>query len=180
MEDTGPCKVAEKKEETALVDASRSQRKETDNMDIDAIRGCLGKVREYFFNDLRLEAEVQQFCKDRIDKIDLSSGEINGEQALHYTEMHRDFSLLFERRLSDAVDRYGDGVTLGQFMRFLGIVSDSLNEKQEKNTGAIIVDDDDRSFLETLFAIFDYEAFMILMRETKRGNKWTIDGMFSR
>ena len=35
-------------------------------------------------------------------------------------------------------------------------------------------------FVASLLAIFDFEAFMVLMRETKRGTPWDMQSMFEQ
>ena len=139
-----------------------------------AARRTLAAVRDYLFGDMALEREVQEFCRSRVDLVSLGSGEPGAEQDLRYTELHEEFAGLFERRLTEAVDQHGE-VSLPAFMAHLRRVAAADSDDAKSDA-----DEEDKALLETLIATVDFDCFMVLMRETKRGNNWTIDGMFAR
>ena len=142
-------------------------------------RRTLHAVRDYLFNDMALEREVQAFCAARVGDVAAEGG----EQRLCYTTHHEAFAALFEARIEEAVRSAGE-CSLDAFMRFLARIAAAAaaDEQGGQTAGAKQpgVDEDDKAFLETLLAVVDYDCFMILMRETKRGNRWTLDGMFAR
>ena len=39
---------------------------------------------------------------------------------------------------------------------------------------------EEQAVMQTLFALVDYESFMVLIRQTRRGEPWDMESMFRR
>lgn len=124
---------------------------------------AVSNVREYFFRDPGLEDEIQRWCRERSHLIDLATAE--GENSLSDTELFNEFSDLLTTRIEACVRRFGFSVE--DFLRRL-----CLEAKDDSSDGA--------SLLEALHCAVEYQSFMVLMRETQRGNTWSMESMFSR
>jgi len=128
-------------------------------------RRIIREVREFFFGDVAFEAEVQAWCRARAHLVAPESA--GGEQDLRYTAMFGDFSTLLEERVAAAARaRCGAGP---------GDLEAAVSE-----AAGLGDEDEDRAAVESLMAAVDFETFMVLMRETRRGSPWTLDSMFAR
>jgi hypothetical protein len=141
-----------------MVAESKNEEKATE------IPDALRVVHDIFFEDKSFEQGVIEWCKMRVHLISLNSA--TNEQSLMYSTLFLDFSTFLETNLEIAMEKRG--------LQF-SILVDAMRICAGKE-----VHTREYALFESLAASFDYTSFMLLMRETKRGNQWTMASMFSR
>ena len=128
----------------------------------------VAEFREFVFGT-SCSREMRAFCEKHAREVDLAS--VDGEHALAHTELHQLFTAFFERRIADwLADRGYSQDELSQALRHIHIRSEAKGDEDSEQV----------LFVASLLAIFDFEAFMVLMRETKRGTPWDMQSMFEQ
>ena len=113
--------------------------------------------------------------EDHCGEVSLDSAG-GGEQQLAYTELHNEFSALFENRVEERLfDQTRTEGGLGGLSLSASHVHDALRRMTLAED-----ESEEQAFIQTLFAIIDYENFMLLVRQTRRGEPWDMESMFSR
>ena len=117
--------------------------------------------------------EMRDFCEQHCADFDWAAVEASsaGEHALEHTALHARFTAFFERRVADWCEERG--ATADALAGALRRCADRAEAKGDDDAeGALL--------LASLQAIFDFESFMVLMRETKRGASWDMASMFEQ
>jgi hypothetical protein len=134
---------------------SSSESKEGDR------RAIVDKVRDWMFGNQAFEDEVQTFVRESAELIDDIEQQ---EMKLQYTQLHQRFIELFESRVTSFIEREGSTV--------FELYSELQEMSQDDST-------EEAAFVAAMMSLVDFEIFMVLLRETKRGHKWSLDSMFS-
>ena len=119
------------------------------------------KVKDFLFDDEDFAEETKRFIEESADVVELDKE----EHKIQLTELHERFLLLFEHRVTAFIER--EGSTVIQFYEALAKTADDETS-------------DEAAFASSLMALIDYESFVVLLRETKRGHSWTLSSMFEQ
>jgi hypothetical protein len=119
------------------------------------------KVRSWMFSNQEFEDEVQMFIKDSAELIDDIEEQ---EMKLQYTQLHQRFIELFESRATAFIEREGSTII------------DVYHALQEMSRDEST---EEAAFVDAMMSFVDFETFMVLLRETKRGHPWSLESMFS-
>ena len=115
----------------------------------------IAKVQEVLFDDEAFMNRLEAWCAERSEAFDLDD---DGEHKLEWTELHEQFCLLFERRITTFLEENGHSIE--EFWQTLTKAADGdpslFNES---------------FLLEALRATVDYEQFVVTMRGLKRSNQ---------
>ena len=101
------------------------------------------------------------FIKDSAELIDDIEEQ---EMKLQYTQLHQRFIELFESRATAFIEREGSTII------------DVYHALQEMSRDEST---EEAAFVDAMMSFVDFETFMVLLRETKRGHPWSLESMFS-
>ena len=107
----------------------------------------IDKVQNYFYTDKDLLCTFESFAAKNCHYINLDSDEYN----LKYTELYNEYRALFEENIEGYISSLG--VTVLEFFN-------ALKEATEEDA-----DSNDAVFGQILFAISDFDVFMVMMKE---------------
>ena len=119
------------------------------------------KVKGFLFADAGFAEETKAFIEESTDVVELDEEEYK----LQLTVLHERFLQLFEHRVTSFIER--EGSTVIQFYEALAKTADDETS-------------DEAAFASSLMAFIDFDSFVVLLRETKRGHSWTISSMFEQ
>ena len=112
------------------------------------------KVQEYFYGDEDLAKLFESFVEEKSSCVDLDSTEFK----LEYTAAYEEYKALFELKIGGYIERVL-GATIEEF--YSAIQLKSLED--EWGNEAI--------FAQILIGVTEFDVFMQMMREGKKGNK---------
>ena len=112
------------------------------------------KVQEYFYGDEDLAKLFESFVAEKSSCVDLDSTEFK----LEYTAAYEEYKALFELKIGGYIERVL-GATIEEF--YSAIQLKSLED--EWGNEAI--------FAQILIGVTEFDVFMQMMREGKKGNK---------
>jgi len=145
--------VAEGKED----DAERAESKD-DKGDVPEPKlsgsALIEKVQEYFYGDEDLAKLFESFVAEKSSCVDLDSTEFK----LEYTAAYEEYKALFELKIGGYIERVL-GATIEDF--YAAIQLKSIED--EWGNEAI--------FAQILIGVTEFDVFMQMMREGKKGNK---------
>ena len=112
------------------------------------------RVQEYFYGDDELSLLFERFIADKSSCVDLDSEEYK----LDYTAVYEEFKALFELKLSSFIED-----TLGVSVEDFYEALQAKSREDEWGMEAV--------FAQILVGVTDFDVFMQMMREGKKGNK---------
>lgn len=112
------------------------------------------KVQEYFYGDEDLAKLFENFVSEKSSCVDLDSTEYK----LDYTSAYEEYKGLFEHKIGGYIENFL-GVSVEDF--YLALQSKSIED--EWSNEAI--------FAQILIGVTDFDVFMQMMREGKKGNR---------
>ena len=111
------------------------------------------KVQEYFYGDEGLARAFERFISEKSVVMDLDAEEYK----LEYTAAYEEYKALFETMIGGYIESLG--VTVEDFYQAL----QAMSAEDEWSNEAI--------FALILSSVCDFDIFMTMMREGKKGNK---------